>query len=103
MFIEPTITWVPSGFSVYIWLNTKIVFKKNYRYCAIRKRKSEIKNDKILMKLLVSAKFQRIYHKIYIISDSRTPGGITPSERITLRDTTPPTAIAPLGNIMPYS
>ena len=28
MFIEPTITWVPSGFSGYIWLNTKIVFKK---------------------------------------------------------------------------
>ena len=25
MFIEPTITWVPSGFSGYIWLNTKIV------------------------------------------------------------------------------
>ena len=29
MFIEPTITWVPSGFSGYIWLDTKIVFKKN--------------------------------------------------------------------------
>ena len=28
MFIEPTITWVPSGFSGYIWLNTKNVFKK---------------------------------------------------------------------------
>ena len=28
MFIEPTITWVPSKFSVYIWLDTKIVFKK---------------------------------------------------------------------------
>ena len=29
MFIEPTITWVPSGFSVYIkWLETKIVLKK---------------------------------------------------------------------------
>ena len=28
MFIEPTITWVPSGFSRYIWLDTKIVFKK---------------------------------------------------------------------------
>ena len=27
MFIEPTITWVPSGFSGYIWLDTKIVFK----------------------------------------------------------------------------
>ena len=26
MFIEPTITWVPSGFSGYIWLDTKIVF-----------------------------------------------------------------------------
>ena len=35
--------------------------------------------------------------------DSRTPGGIIPSERITLRDTTPPTAIAPLENIMPSS
>ena len=28
MFIEPTITWVPSRFSGYIWLNTKIVLKK---------------------------------------------------------------------------
>ena len=28
MFIEPTITWVHSGFSGYIWLDTKIVFKK---------------------------------------------------------------------------
>ena len=27
MFIEPTITWVPSGFSGYIWLDTKIVLK----------------------------------------------------------------------------
>ena len=25
MFIEPTITWVPLGFSGYIWLDTKIV------------------------------------------------------------------------------
>ena len=24
MFIEPTITWVPSGFSGYIWLDTKM-------------------------------------------------------------------------------
>ena len=30
MFIEPTITWVSSGFSGYVWLDTKIVFKKNY-------------------------------------------------------------------------
>ena len=28
MFIEPTITWVPSGFSGYIWLGTRIVLKK---------------------------------------------------------------------------
>ena len=28
MFIELTISWVSSGFSVYIWLDTKIVFKK---------------------------------------------------------------------------
>ena len=27
MFIEPTITWVPSGFTGYIWLDTKIVLK----------------------------------------------------------------------------
>ena len=27
MFIEPTITWVPLGFSGYIWLDTKIVYK----------------------------------------------------------------------------
>ena len=29
MFNEPTITWVPSGLSGYIWLDTKIVFEKN--------------------------------------------------------------------------
>ena len=28
MFIEPTITWVPSGFSGYLWLDTKIVLEK---------------------------------------------------------------------------
>ena len=27
MFMEPTITWVPSDFSGYIWLDTKIVLK----------------------------------------------------------------------------
>ena len=31
MFIEPTITWVPSGFSGCIWLDTKIVLKKDGR------------------------------------------------------------------------
>ena len=31
MFTEPKITWVPSGFSGYIWLDTKIVLKKNCR------------------------------------------------------------------------
>ena len=35
--------------------------------------------------------------------DSRSPDGFTPSERITLRHTTPATAIAPLENIMPSS
>ena len=31
MFIEPTITWVPSGFSRYIWLDHKnCVKKKSY-------------------------------------------------------------------------
>ena len=31
--IEPTITWVPLGFSGYIWLDTKIVLKKTlYHY-----------------------------------------------------------------------
>ena len=30
MLIEPTITWVPLGFSGYTWLDTKIVFKKMY-------------------------------------------------------------------------
>ena len=35
--------------------------------------------------------------------DSRTSGGITPSERITLRDTTPPAAIVLLENTMPSS
>ena len=28
MFIVPMIAWVSSGFSAYIWLDTKIVFKK---------------------------------------------------------------------------
>ena len=28
MFIEPTITQVPSGFSWYIWLDTKLGFEK---------------------------------------------------------------------------
>ena len=32
---------------------------------------------------------------------SRTPGGNSPSERITLPDTTPPALIAPLDNTMP--
>ena len=31
MFIEPTIARVPSGFSGYIWLDTKIVLKKERR------------------------------------------------------------------------
>ena len=35
--------------------------------------------------------------------DSRTSGGITPSERIMLRDTTPPAAIVLLENTMPSS
>ena len=30
IFIEPTITWVPSGFSGYLWLDTKIVLKNLY-------------------------------------------------------------------------
>ena len=37
MFIEPMVTWVPSGFSGYIWLDTKIVFKKiNFKIIAHR-------------------------------------------------------------------
>ena len=32
MFIEPTITWVPSGFSGYIWLDTKICVEKKKKY-----------------------------------------------------------------------
>ena len=39
MFIEPTITWVPSGFSGYIWLDTKIVSKK----------KKKIKSEPVLI------------------------------------------------------
>ena len=30
MLIEPKITLIPSGFSGYIWLDTKIVFKEKY-------------------------------------------------------------------------
>ena len=33
MLIEPTITWVPSGFSGYIWLDTKIVLKMYHTMC----------------------------------------------------------------------
>ena len=36
------------------------------------------------------------YFFLHANPDSRTPGGITPSKRITLCDTTLPTAIAPL-------
>ena len=35
MFNEPTITWVPSGFSGYIWLDTKIVLKKKNPHSSI--------------------------------------------------------------------
>ena len=34
MFIEPTITWVPSGFSGCIWLDTKIVLNEQVQYLA---------------------------------------------------------------------
>ena len=37
MFTEPTITWVPLGFSGHIWLDTKIVLKTNcVRMCLLR-------------------------------------------------------------------
>ena len=43
MFIEPTITWVPSGFSGYIWLDTKIVLKKKKKgNILIRMKKIEV-------------------------------------------------------------
>ena len=35
MFIEPMITRVPSGFSGYIWLDTKIVLKKKVKEVAM--------------------------------------------------------------------
>ena len=35
MFIEPTIIWVPSVFSGYIWLDTKTVKKKKMKNGAI--------------------------------------------------------------------
>ena len=31
MFIEPTITWVPLGFTGYTWLDTKIMLKKEIK------------------------------------------------------------------------
>ena len=37
---------------------------------------------------------------LHAYPDSRSPGGFIPPEHITLRDTTPATAIAPLENIM---
>ena len=42
-------------------------------------------------------------HHFFLSADSRTSGGITPSERITLRDTTPPAAIVLIENTMPSS
>ena len=39
MFIEPTITWVPSGFSGYIWLDTKILLTK-------KKKKRQLSHSK---------------------------------------------------------
>ena len=42
-FTEPTITWVPSGFSGYIWLDTKIVLKnkqKNTIIIRVRRQNS---------------------------------------------------------------
>ena len=31
IFIEPTITWVPLGYSGYIWIDSNIVFEKSFR------------------------------------------------------------------------
>ena len=48
MFIEPMITWVPSGFSGYIWLDTKIVLKKKkikYLMFVFRKYYSHAKDN----------------------------------------------------------
>ena len=42
MFIEPTITWVPSGFSGYIWLDTNIVLKMPTRNAHIAKNEVKV-------------------------------------------------------------
>ena len=34
MFIEITITWVPSGFFGYLWIDTKTLLKKDIKLCA---------------------------------------------------------------------
>ena len=43
MFIEPTITWVPSGFSGYIWLETTIVLKRFTKVGYIKLRDKQMK------------------------------------------------------------
>ena len=74
MFIEPTITWVLSGFSGYIWVDTKIVFKKNTflgKYISEYDSKhiyisEHISWDKHL-KTYISAEVQNTYYlEIYI-------------------------------------
>ena len=60
MFIEPTITWVPSGFSGYIWLDTKIVLKK-------KKKKKLIKhNFKFELKMIQLPTEISIYQHLFI-------------------------------------
>ena len=45
MFIEPTITWVPSGFSGYIWLDRKIVLKKKVIQIVMHLERKQIKSE----------------------------------------------------------
>ena len=40
MFIEPTITWVFSGISGYMWLDTKIVLKKDISHNRLHQMKA---------------------------------------------------------------
>ena len=57
MFIEPTITWVPSGFSGYIWLDTKIVLKKIL--CKLKKESKSITNYTLENYLINESLFDR--------------------------------------------
>ena len=53
MFIEPTITWVSSGFSEYIGLDTKIVLKKTQKDASSLDKGGDVRRKTELVKRAV--------------------------------------------------